>query len=280
VARARSGQVTMTVPRVAMLASLAALLVGAVLGILLGLRIAGRAGGVPEGAGSAHPASLVINYLLLAGMAMIEWHLRGADADQPRATRLGIAQVVLVFTAGLFLMFGLLLDVTVLNILNLPFELAGVVIFLVRLRREIPRISLAGGTARYFGAALVFMLVNIGLLVFLIANYADAPDTIPAGLLVSLDHTMFIGVMTNSLVGLLLVATAGARAVWPWAEQVVFWFLNAGLAVFVVGLLADSAALKRAGTPVMGLGILLALLVQSLRMAEVRRSGAGVLAEG
>ncbi len=39
IARARSGQVTMTVPRVAMLASLIALLVGALLGILLALLV-------------------------------------------------------------------------------------------------------------------------------------------------------------------------------------------------------------------------------------------------
>jgi Zn-dependent membrane protease YugP len=49
--------------------------------------------------------------------------------------------------------------------------------------------------------------------------------------------------------------------------------MNLGLATFIVGLLADTAAIKRVGTPVMGASILLGLLTAAMRMrAEARSS--------
>lgn len=76
--------------------------------------------------------------------------------------------------------------------------------------------------------------------------------------------------MTNAPFGLVLVVTWRQRSLWPWADQVGFWGLNAGLLGFVVGLLLESAALKRAFSPVMGLSILLAMLVLSLRLRAGR----------
>lgn len=47
----------------------------------------------------AHPATMVIGYLILAGMAVVEWRLLPAARD-----RAGTVQVTLVFLAGLSLM--------------------------------------------------------------------------------------------------------------------------------------------------------------------------------
>ena len=52
-------------------------------------------------------------------------------------------------------------------------------------------------------------------------------------------YSFFIGVMTNVLFGMILIATAaqGASRVWPWADQIIFWGLNLGAASFIAVLL-------------------------------------------
>jgi len=56
------------------------------------------------------------------------------------------------------------------------------------------------------------------------------------------------------------------REIWAWADAVVFWGMNLGLVTFIAGLLADTAAIKRVGTPVMGAAILLGLLTAAMRL--------------
>lgn len=69
----------------------------------------------------------------------------------------------------------------------------------------------------------------------------------------ALDHMMFVGVMSNSLFAQVRHVTLGAK---PAAVRVLFYLMNFGLAVFILGLLADTAILKQIGTPIMGVGIL------------------------
>ncbi len=123
----------------------------------------------------------------------------------------------------------------------------------------------AGG--RTSGASVVFLLTNIVLLLYVVATYADDPDAIPMNTILAIDHMMFLGAMTNALIGL-AIAAAPARAVARWADDVVFWALNLGLATFVLGLLTDTVALKRTGTPILGLGLLLAISVHTARLAQ------------
>jgi hypothetical protein len=73
------------------------------------------------------------------------------------------------------------------------------------------------------------------------------------GLILALDHMMFIGVMSNSLFAQMRRAAPGVK---PAAVRVLFFAMNIGLAGFVLGLLADTAILKQLFTPLMGLGIL------------------------
>jgi Zn-dependent membrane protease YugP len=77
--------------------------------------------------------------------------------------------------------------------------------------------------------------------------------------------------MTNGLIGLGMVLSGDRRQVWNWADDVAFWGINVGLIGFVIGLLVQSAALKRVSAPLMGAGILVALLALSIRL---QRSGA------
>jgi hypothetical protein len=82
----------------------------------------------------------------------------------------------------------------------------------------------------------------------------------------ALDHATFVGILTNAILGLLLVATATRRSIWSWADQLVFWGVNVGLIGFVIGLIADTAVIKRISTPVMGTAILLGLLTAAMRL--------------
>jgi hypothetical protein len=212
-----------------------------------------------------------VGYLILAGVALDERVLKG-ETDQP-ASRLGAIQAWLFFGAGIALAIGILLNVMPLLGLNLLGEIAGVAIVLIRHRREIASAGWPAASARLHAAAsLVFTLPALGLLGYLIGRYADDIEAAPRELLLALDHATFIGILTNAIVALLLIATASRRDIWAWADGFVFWAMNLGLIGFVVGLVAEAATIKRVATPVMGAGILLGLLTTAMRLRSQDRT--------
>ncbi|MBV9231437.1 MAG: hypothetical protein JOZ18_19165, partial [Chloroflexi bacterium] len=122
---------------------------------------------------------------------------------------------------------------------------------------------------RFFAISAIFVVVNIALTVYLTVSLirgAFPADAIPSGLLIALDHSMFIGVMTNAIFGLIRGATEEQRSLWPWAEDVLFWGMNIGVTGFIITLLTGALILERVFTPIMGLSILLGLLVYAMRM--------------
>jgi hypothetical protein len=266
---ARAGR-ELTVPGLSMLLASVNLVIGGLLGVVLGLAHAGLFDLSNEIAG-AHPAMMVVGYLILAGVALDEQLLDGTE----RLTRLGAWQAYLFFGAGIALVLGILLDVQPLLGLNLLGEVVGVVIVLVRLRRRIAGAGWSGGGAARHGAASVLWLVPaLGLLAYLIVNYIEDFDLVPMRLLLAVDHATFVGILTNAILGLLLVATAARRATWAWADDLVFWGVNLGLVGFVLGLVADTAVIKRVSTPVMGTAILLGLLTAAVRLRGSEQSRA------
>ena len=254
------------------LVALASSVTGGVVGVLWGILLAsnGDVRALPTDGEGAHPATMVVGFLVPVATALIEWWLRPEEVTA-RTSRGGFVQIILLFLGGLSLAIGVLLDVLPLILLNLPFEIVAVVIFLVRNRRSLMEVSFAKPTATPFLAAgAVWIVVNLGMLFYLISNYAEDFEQTPARLMLALDHTMFIGVMTNALLGFLLVATGARRdEVLPWADRVAFWLMNVGLAGFWFGLVLDDAAPKRLFTPLMGVGILLAIAVYLTRSFEV-----------
>jgi hypothetical protein len=81
-------QVTMTVPRLSLLLAAVNLAIGGILGVLLGLQLAGDLD-LPEGIAGAHPAMMVVGYLILAGVAIDEQLLGGPGTEGlPRGSRL------------------------------------------------------------------------------------------------------------------------------------------------------------------------------------------------
>jgi hypothetical protein len=273
--RTRAGR-ALTVPRLAILLASVNLVIGGVLGVILGLAHAGLFDLSSEIAG-AHPAMMVVGYLILAGVAMDEQLVGGPGTE--RVTRLGTWQAFLFFGAGIALVLGILLDLQPLLGLNLLGEVVGVAFGLTRLRRQIAGAGWSSPNPARLGAVSILWLVPaLGLLAYLIVNYIDDFDAVPTRLLIAIDHATFVGILTNAILGLLLVATAAKRAIWMWADQLVFWGVNLGLVGFVAGLIAESPVLKRVSTPVMGTAILLGLLTAAMRLRQLEPEGAATTA--
>jgi Zn-dependent membrane protease YugP len=72
-------------------------------------------------------------------------------------------------------------------------------------------------------------------------------------------------VITNLVLGLLSILVLDQAARGSWISHLVFWGVNLGLLVFVVGLIVDTPEIKRIGAPVMGVTLLIALAILAMR---------------
>ena len=261
--RARS--IDLTVPHLGILAAVASSAVGAVLGVLWGIQIATDNQILPEGGEDAHPALMVVGFLVPVSMAISEWALRSGRLPSPG--RAGVAQIALPFIGGLSLMLGLLLDMVPLIMLSLPFEIVAVAIYVWRLWPDLRAVDwLHGAQERFCALSVAALAINLGYFGWLIGNYEGDFDLVPTGQILVLDHLMFIGVMTNAIFALMAVASSARRELWSWADGLVLVAVNVGLAGFVAGLLADEAVLKQIFTPIMGIAILFGIAVFTARL--------------
>ncbi len=248
----------LSVPHVALLAALTMSVVGAVLGVLLGYMLTTPNSGLPEALAGAHPASMVVGFLVPVGMAFIEWALDAESIDRP-ASLAGWLQVALPFTGGVLAVVGLLANVPPLLAVGIPLEVIGLVILVVRLRGPLMSAGLVSpGPARHGLMALLFLIVNIAILAYLVANYFSRDLQPPDHLLLALDHSIFVGVMTNGIIALIARFRGPVK---PLSQHIAFWGLNIGTAGFVLGLLLESSPLKHAFTPILGLTLLHAIAV-------------------
>jgi hypothetical protein len=267
----RIGRLQMTVPRLAVLAAIATLVVGSTIGVLIQLQLASKSQFLPEGAIGGHVTAQVVGYLVLIGMAISEWRLK----NTPGLTWPGIIQVGLLFLGGVLITIGALLNVQALLGAFIPAELAAVIIYCVRLGPQLRRIAwLAPTSDRHFGLVVPYLILNLALLIWLITGVVTKVyarfELIPLWLVFAFDHTMFIGVISNSLFGLIQQASRGADRFWPSAEQVVFWGMNGGMIGFVLTLATDQRQLEKLFTPIMGGSILVGIVTYSVRLQRLR----------
>jgi hypothetical protein len=264
---ARTRKIRVGVAQLAILASLLTLVLGGLLGVLLQFQFASASAFLPAGAFGAHPATMVAGYLVLIGMALSELSLM---PDTGKLSRLGVTQITLLFLAGLAIGVGILLNLTPLYGLNTLFAAVGVLIYIIRFAPKIVRVNWLGhNSSRFFAISALFVVVNIVLTVYLTVSLisgAFPAGAIPSGLLIALDHSIFVGVMTNAIFGLIHDATQERRTLWPWAEDVLFWGMNIGVTGFLIALLSGVLVLEKIFTPIMGVSILLGLLTYGLRM--------------
>jgi hypothetical protein len=268
----RIGRLPMTVPRLALLAAITTLVVGSTIGVLVQLELASKSQFLPEGAIGGHVTAQVVGYLVLIGMAISEWRLK----DTASLTWPGIIQVGLLFVGGVLITIGALLNVQALLGAFIPAELIAVAIYLVRLGPQLRRVRWLEATSdRHFGLVVPYLIANLALLIWLIFGVVTRAyarfELIPVWLVFAFDHTMFIGVMSNSLFGLIQLASRAPRQFWPWAEHVVFWGMNGGMIGFVATLATNQKGLEKLFTPIMGGSILIGIITYSVRLQRLRQ---------
>jgi hypothetical protein len=265
------GRVRFGLAQLAMLYATITLLLGGLVGVLLQFQFALGRAFLPVGAYGAHPAMMVTGYLVLIGVALTE---RTLMPETRRISRAGIVQMTLFFLASLALAAGLLFDMQALLGANLLFSILGVGIYLVRIAPLLPRVGwLERGSNRFFALSALFIVADIALTAYLVVSLVTGAfpnGEPPSSLLVALDHTMFIGVMTNAIFGMIQEATRERRAFCPWADDVLFWGMNVGVIGFVLSLITNARLLIPVFTPIMGLSILVGLVVYALRMRTPR----------
>lgn len=264
---------TASAARLGLLLAWISLLIGAVFGILLGLYTAnGKVPGLDdETAGrfaDAHPPAMVIGYLLVAGFAVVEWLLH--DDDDGRA---GAIQMWLLFVAGIVINIAFVTgtDEQLAGPANL-LMIAALLTLLWRSRAMLMPDGWRGaGIGLFPRFALLFLIVYLVLLTVLVSWIVrdvidfDVLTESQEGLLLAFDHTMFIGVMTNIMFGVLALRLTSPRI--DMANKVLWVGVNVGLAGFALGLLTTTSLLKQIFAPIMGLSLLFALFVY---LAELR----------
>ena len=260
----RARKIVLTTVHLGFLAAVATSVVGGVIGVLLATKIATGENVLPDGAEDAHPATMVVGFLIPVGMALAEWGLRGSALEP--AGRLGRFQIGLPFLGGIVLMLGFLLDVDALPPLSALIELAGVVIFCIRMRAHVRRAAWGQRSPMRFAAASAIAIVaNIVFINYLAgANEGDF-DLVPTHQILALDHMMFVGVLTNAIFAMLVVATASDHRRES-VNTLVFAGINIGIVGFVVSLLAEATWLERTATPILGAAIILGLVEHTLRL--------------
>ena len=281
--RANSDAERTSVARLGLLLSWISLLIGAVLGVLLGIYTSqGEIPGLDDDTAAAvaqgHPPAMVIGFLILAAMAVIEWLFR--DHTPWVDSKWGVAQMWILFAAGVLANVGFIaqLEEELLGPANL-LMIIGVVIPVVRYRTEFWPSGWRGvGTGAFPRVSSLFLVVYLILGTVLIARVVsgtmdfDALTEAEFGLLIAFDHTMFIGVMTNLLFGVIaygLLQRPEIRTV----DRILLWGVNLGIVGFVIGLLTVSPIMKRLSTPIMGSALLIGI---GIYVAEIARSDSEV----
>lgn len=251
---------TMTVPKLSLLLSLVSLFIGAVLGVLLGLQIAGAGligGDVGDRIAEAHPGTMVIGFVILAGLGITEWLLRSGSAKPLGQQKWGVVQVSLFFLAGVVIIVGILGQVEGLAETGGAFQVLGLFIFLPRVAKDLaPSKWSQSIPGLYARLAVVGLVASVALLVVLIAELTSGkPFPEFRHVLLAYDHNNFILVMTNIILGMMAASVAVSDRVNRWIVAGV----NIGAVGFIVGLLAQSDVLKRIFTPILGVALLWAI---------------------
>jgi hypothetical protein len=284
VSRGRSeGFGRLDIPKLSVIFGLTTLVIGSTLGVIVQIFL-GTGTRLPADTDliGAHASAQTGGYLVLVAAGFIEWQLTGGG----RRTVAGLVQIGFLFVSGLLLSVSLLLAVQLGPDLSkaLPgiatlLSLVGAVIVAVRLGRAAVSVSWAEGAKRFVALGVGFLVLAKILEAVLVQQFIAAEGDvtkISLGLLHALDHAYFVGLMTNILFGAILVLTADRPRAWPWADQLIFWGLNIGVAGFVAVLIvAGSGEGAKPFThpvsfiaPIMGLAALLGVATLSMRLLQ------------
>jgi hypothetical protein len=263
----RIGYSGLTTPRLGAVLGLLSLVVGSTIGVLLQIQFATGGGFMPGGSIGAHAETQITAYLVLVAMAIAYWRLHGDDR-----TARGTWMVWLFFAGGVIIAVALLADVLPLSILYIPLDIAAFVILLtIAWRRIVQPGWLTADSARHYAIAIPFAVVYLAVFVYLVVGFAllqlwPTFDDVPPNLIPASEHPLFVGMVTNTIFGLLLDLNRDRRSIWPWADHVVFWGMNLAVAAFTIALLLNAQGTLGFITPVLGLSILVGIVTHTRRL--------------
>lgn len=251
-----------TLPRLTVVLGLTTFGYGALIGVLIQVSFAAGITIVPGEAVGAHASAMTFGYLILAAMGFIEWRILGTR-DMPR---LGLVQVGALFLGGLIISISLMVGAEQAGGgIYLLTQLIAVILFAIRIWPSSLRIDWAASEpVRHFAAASVWAVAAMAMFMYvvfvIISTGIDPTDpSAPVGVLLASDHATYIGVITNIVLGLLITLVLRPNVRRGWIGQLIFLGVNLGLLVFVIGLIVNTAELKRIGAPLMGITLLFAL---------------------
>ena len=265
---------SLDIPKLSVLFGLTTLAIGSTLGVIVQV-ILGTGNTVPTSPDliGAHASAQTGGYLVLVAAGLIEKQLTGGGTR----TRAGVIQVALLFIGGLVLAFSLLLAAQLgpqasqaLPGIATLLTLVGTIMVAVRNGRAALAVSWTSGGKRHLAIAIPFLIAAVIFQFLLVQQFIAAQGDftkVSVGLVHSLDHSYFVGLMTNVLFGSILVFLGDRLHAWPWADNVIFWGLNIGAASFIAVLLTAGSGEGKAAfsnpvaftAPIMGLSALLGI---------------------
>ena len=263
---ARIGYRQLTTPQLGAVVGLVTLVVGSTLGVLLQIQFATKTSLVPDSTVGAHAETQITGYLVLVAMSIAYWRLHGNDR-----TARGTAMVWLFFVGAVFIAFALLLNILPLTIIYIPLDITAFVLLLtLTWRRVVGPGWMTAGSARHYAIAIPFALVYLVIFIYLIIGFAALKlwptfADVPQNLIPATEHPLFVGMVTNTLFGLLYDLTADRRS-WPWADEILFWGMNIAVAAFTIALLADAQGAFKFITPVLGTSLFVGIVAHTKRL--------------
>jgi hypothetical protein len=219
----------------------------------------------------AHAETQVTAYLVLVAMSIAYWRLVPERAG--RAKR-GTWMVWLFFFGGAIIAGALIAGVPQATAAYIPLDIGAFVLFLtLAWRRVVSPGWLVAGSARHYAIAIPFALLYLGIFISLIVGFAVLRvwkdfSEVPPQLIPASEHPLFVGMVTNTLFGLLYDLNARRRAIWPWADHVLFWGMSLAVAAFTIAILTQAKGLYPFITPILGGSILIGILTHTLRLRE------------
>jgi len=212
-------------------------------------------------------AGTVLPFIVLASAAMIEWSAAPA-ARRARPTTAGLVQVGALVLAAAAVVAGVTSHDLALVEANIPLELGGIAIFLVRLGPAL----LAAGWARtsrvWLVTSAVALAVDAGLFAHVVVEVGNrryvSIGSVPKSLLFAVDHVTFVAVGTAAVFGA-IAALAGQQARWPLADAGAAAGLVLGLATTIAAIGAGSALFEGIAAALLGVSVLAAAALAGAR---------------
>src|SRR5215208_2604293 len=256
-----------TLPRLAVTLGVTSFGYGALVGVLIQVSLASGRVLLPGDAIGAHASAMTFGYLVLVAMGLIEWRILGTR-NLPKS---GVIQVGALFLGGLTISVSLLAGAAQAGGgIYLLTQLVAVVLFAARIWPRSIRVNWAAADPiRHFAASSIWVVFALVLFMYIVLQFVsssaatadpNAPPPVDLNVLIASDHSAYIGIITNIVLGLLTMLLLRSRSQ-GWLGHVVFWGVNLGLVVFVIGLIVDTAEIKRIGAPIMGTTLLIALAI-------------------